>query len=378
MQIAFLLQTYPVPSEVFIQDRINSLINAGHTVDVYVGMFCNKAQVHHPKKNSHALLQSIQGVVQSNKFLYARLETIRDVFLPKFLPIKQIKCDILHAPFGTNGLRAIELKKRNLITGKVSVSFHGYDLTSYVVRHSATVYQELFQVADMLLPVSHHFANKLRAMGCPKSKIHTIPIGISVKKFTSIPSSTKKNYFLFVGRLVEKKGCTILLESFSEYITKNPAEITVVIAGDGPLKQQLIQRCITLGLQKNVQFVGWQTPTQLNNWYNHSCALVVPSLTAVDGDEETIPGTIKEALLTKTPVIATNHGGIPELIQPYKTGILIAENSVSALTLALKAVIDDPVTNKQYAENGYTIIKKHYTDTVVAQQIITVFKQAIS
>ncbi len=95
--------------------------------------------------------------------------------------------DIIHCHFGPNGNQAVLLKQAGAIEGKLAVAFHGYDLTSYLHSHGNQVYAGLFKHADLFLPISNRWKEKIVDLGCPPEKIFIHRMGIDVRKYGIAP-----------------------------------------------------------------------------------------------------------------------------------------------------------------------------------------------
>ena len=154
-------------------------------------------------------------------------------------------------------------------------------------------------------------------------------------------ASRGKPYLLFAGRLSPEKGLDVLLEAM-----KLLPNLRLKIVGDGPLQATLRDSSADQGrLQNdklnNVQFLGNLDQTALQRLMANATALVVPSLWP-----ENSPLVIYEAYTQGIPVIASNIGGIPELVQGTKTGFLVAPNNVQALAQNIKDFMALPEQTK--------------------------------
>jgi glycosyltransferase involved in cell wall biosynthesis len=134
---------------------------------------------------------------------------------------------------------------------------------------------------------------------------------------------------LFVGRLAEKKGCTVLIEAIAAVQAQEP-DVELIFIGDGPLRADLE----TQAQQhlKRYQFLGMQPPEVVKNWMNRARIFAAPSVTAANGDSEGLPTVIVEAQAMGLPVVSTIHAGIPEAVIHGETGFLTPERDVAGLT----------------------------------------------
>ena len=124
-----------------------------------------------------------------------------------FLPCRSY--DVIHCHFGPNGNLAGLLKKIGIIKGSVITTFHGFDLSKYLLRHGNSIYEKLFEIGDLFLPISERWKVELIKLGCEPQKIVVHRMGVETETFAHTlrrPSDGDDVNLLTVGRLVEKKG----------------------------------------------------------------------------------------------------------------------------------------------------------------------------
>jgi glycosyltransferase involved in cell wall biosynthesis len=144
---------------------------------------------------------------------------------------------------------------------------------------------------------------------------------------------------LFVGRLVPVKGIETLLRAFDNARRERP-DLTLDIVGDGPLRQELEALAADLGLGSSVRFLG--RVENARHEMERAAAVVVPSL------GEGFGMVALEASERGRPVIATSVGGLPEIVEDGRTGVLVPRGDVAALAAALVALVDDPARAEAY------------------------------
>ena len=165
-----------------------------------------------------------------------------------------------------------------------------------------------------------------------------IPAPLDSKKFQSIPMVQKKNQIVFVGRDSYEKGIDIL-------------------------------RNIESKINASVRYctnVDWKDAMKI---IKESQILVVPSRT------ESIPQVIKEAFFLKVPVIATNVGGIPELITDGKTGLLVSPENPEELATTINGLLSDDNTKQKLSKNGFEFINKNFSWDVLLDEYIKLYEQ---
>ena len=264
--------------------------------------------------------------------------------------LRKTKPLLFHAHFGFDAVYFLPLKKFSI---PMITSFYGYDATVYPREHKS-VYKKLFENCELFLVPTKSLKADLISLGCDPNKLCVQHLGIDVDRFKfkkrKIKDSTK---FLAVARFVEKKGLCYLLFAFSK-LAKEFSNVKLTIVGDGPLRNELYDISKRLGL--DVKFINnfdYPKPHEvvLNAMYN-SDVLVSPSITASNGDKESLNLTNIEAQATGMPVISTWHDGIPEGILDKKTGFLVNEKDIDGPYEKMKYLVENPKVRNRLGKKG--------------------------
>lgn len=251
--------------------------------------------------------------------------------------------DIVHCQFGTYGELALQLQDIGALHAAAVVSFRGFDATQQLRANPGT-YRALFRRADLFLPVSETLARRLVDAGCAREKIVVHHSGIELAKFTFCERNRRageKTKILTIGRLTEKKGIEYAIRAVARVAATGSA-ISYRIVGEGPMRVALENLVQELDASHVVQFAGWRTHDEVLAMLEEAHILLAPSVVAADGDEEGIPNSVKEAMAMGIPVVATRHGGIPEVVEHAKSGYLVPERDVDALATQLRSLVDHP------------------------------------
>jgi glycosyltransferase involved in cell wall biosynthesis len=149
-----------------------------------------------------------------------------------------------------------------------------------------------------------------------------------------------RRYLLSVARHNEKKGLDVLIRAFAE-IARNHPQLELFLVGDGPLRGKLEDLTKSLALESRVRFLGSQRRPNVAKLL-HGCEVFVhPAIS------EPFGLSVAEALAARRPVVATNTGGIPEIIQDGTSGILVEPGKAGALAEAISALLDDRELQKR-------------------------------
>ncbi len=214
-----------------------------------------------------------------------------------------------------------------------------------------------------------------------RTELSIIPAGIKMEEFKPSQPGSKElkkkispegPLVFFIGRLVEKKGAAYLIEAFSEVIKELP-NAKLVIGGEGPLESNLKNQTENLKLSDNIIFAGRISIEDLPKYYCAADVFVAPSIIDRTGDRETQGVVLLEAMASKTAVIGTNTGGIPDVISNSDVGVLVPEKDSKTLARELIRLLKDQNVRRKYAENGQEHVKKNFTWKKIAKDYETLY-----
>ncbi len=359
-------------SETFIPAQINSLSSYE---PYYVG-----TKVIDPQKLGKApLVVPFEGKSRIYRQLFTRTGYIWQGWLKT---IKAIQAKLIHAHFGIDGVLALPLARKTHLP--LLVTFHGYDITSqdcskYVSGWNYETYnrgrQILFKEAKSFIAVSDFIRSQLIAKGCPEEKIIVHYIGIDTDKFTPDLTINRKPVVLFVGRLVEKKGCEYLIRAMAQVQSVMP-EVELVIIGDGILREKLEQ--LAAQLLYSYRFLGAQPPEIVKTWMNQSQLMAVPSVTAATGDTEGAPMVVLEAQAMGLPVVGSLHAGIPELVLEGETGLLAKEKDWKTLAEKIIFILKDNLFWHKLSQQGQERVNTSFNLRTQTQALENIYDRLIA
>ncbi|BAY25118.1 group 1 glycosyl transferase [Calothrix sp. NIES-2100] len=278
--------------------------------------------------------------------------------------LQQLNPKLIHAHFGVCGTLALPLARSLKLP--LMVTFHGLDATmtdEYARKDSITtrIYlrrrEALKQETKLFIAVSNFLKNRLIQQGFPADRILVHYIGVDTKIFQPDPSIVREPVVLFVGRLVEKKGCQYLIEAMAKVQAAMP-EVKLVVIGDGPLRGT-VENAAKSSL-KNYQFLGIQPPEVVRNWMNRAKVFCVPSVQAASGDCEGFGIVFAEAQAVGLPVVSFAHGGIPEAVAHNETGLLAKEGNSQELADYILQLFQDSNLWQRFSFNAHNRIVKQF------------------
>ena len=176
----------------------------------------------------------------------------------------------------------------------------------------------------------------------------------------------EENYFgqgnqkvlLFVGRLAEKKGVCYAIEAL-----RNVEDAMLVIAGDGPLREELQRQAdkVMRETGKKIVFLGAKTHEELKKIYASADLFVMPSITAKDGDKEGFGLVILEAFASGLPIVASRSGGITDIVKDGVNGFLVEEKDAGGMAEQIDRLLkDEEIYNKMQTEAKKSVQQYDY------------------
>jgi sugar transferase (PEP-CTERM/EpsH1 system associated) len=249
---------------------------------------------------------------------------------------------------------------------------HGRDI--YDLDGSNKKYQYLRRFINPFvtkwIPVSKELADWLvDVVKLPKAKVKLIYNGIDLELYRPKEHVQKETCVIgSVGRMAIVKDQLTLIKAAEVLVTENPELkqiLRIVLVGDGELHSTIQGYIADHSLKDNVELLGARNDV--------ACILqdfdvfVLPSLA------EGIPLTILEAMATALPVISTEVGGVPELIENNAQGYLIKPKDVKGLATKIKLYIDKPELMAQHGASGREKVEKNFSLQAMTKQYLQIY-----
>ncbi|MBQ8189507.1 MAG: glycosyltransferase family 4 protein [Lachnospiraceae bacterium] len=204
--------------------------------------------------------------------------------------------------------------------------------------------------------------------------IEICPMGCKLGFFS--PSNRKeklsgvdgKRSVLFVGRLAEKKGVCYLIDAMEKVDAK------LIIVGNGPLENELKEQAKRVNA--DIEFWGNKSHDELKTILPSADVYVAPSITAQNGDTEGLPVSIMEAMASGVPVVASDSGGISDMIIHGQNGLLTQEKDVDGIATAINMILNDTELASQLKNHALETIKEYDYD-VIAQKYFAMYQKVL-
>ncbi|HVF76708.1 MAG TPA: glycosyltransferase [Solirubrobacteraceae bacterium] len=344
MRLVFVLDQWPELSETFVVNELQALRRRGDDVRVQAA-----GRAAHPNPDApadidiHVLgedsprrtagdllwllrrrpLACARDVVRSRRWGRAEWARPLRALAPAARAIVERGDEHLHAHFASGA--ALDAMRLAALTGRTfSVTAHAYDifLTPRNLR-------EKLERADAVFTGCEYNMRHLRAIA-PAANLHKVVMGVRAKTFRRAGPLPCGNSVLAVGRLVEKKGFGVLIDALAQL-----PDVRARIVGDGPLRAALEEHVARAGVADRVEFAGSAAPADVRRALEGADVLAMPCVVARDGDRDSMPVVVKEAMAMQLLVVASDEVGLPEcVLAPW--GTLAAPGDAQALAAGLR------------------------------------------
>ena len=329
-RIAYVINVFPKLSETFIVGELAELRRRG--VELLILSL---------RKPTETLRHDFIAAAGLDKIAF-----YEPAEFPKLL--QQFQPQIIHAHFATEPTAAARDFSAQL---KIPFTFtaHGYDIR----RKPPADFAERAVAAAAVVTVSNANADHIvKNFGVPREKIHVISCGVDtdyfcppqrVGKFGSAATDAPTPHtvalqnaplILCVARFVPVKNLSLLLRACA-CLRERGVKFRCVMIGDGPARAELELLREKLNLQQLVEMPGAATRDEVLRWWQRA------NVGALTSENEGMPVSLMEAAACGVPVVATNVGGIPELVENEVTGFLVPLNDEEAFASALQNILQD-------------------------------------
>jgi colanic acid/amylovoran biosynthesis glycosyltransferase len=285
--------------------------------------------------------------------------------------------DLMHIYFGHTAVHLLPFIQE--WRAPCVVSFHGMDIQPRPQQEGYdTQMQEVLRTVPLVLARSRSLMDCLELRGCPREKLRLNRTGIPLEEFPfqqrPLPADGSWR-FVQACRLIAKKGLRTSLRAFARFHALHP-RARFVIAGDGPMKQEIEALAAELGIAQAIELCGFLSQDELASLFARSHLFLHPSEVTSDQNQEGIPNSMLEAMATGLPVLATRHGGIPEAVAHERTGLLVAEKDDDALFRAMCEITAHPDSLYIYGAAASRIVREEFEQAKAIEALETIYDEA--
>jgi len=274
--------------------------------------------------------------------------------------IRKHRVQVVNVHFPIDNLFYLALCRR-LLSIRLVISVHGSDAFpgGQSKRRYSRAFRFLLRASDLVVLPSDAYRTKLlEVFPDLEGKAIFIHNGVNADRFRAAGHDDAANcpnrYILCIAYLMEVKGVDLLLRAAKAIVAKDET-LRLVLVGEGPQRGDLERLASSLGIRERTQFVGSQEGAAVANLLQGCAVLAVPSRA------ESFGIVIIEAMASRTPVVATAVGGIPEIIEHEVNGLLVEPENPEALAHGLQRVLTDRELRARLVENAYSSVMDRFT-----------------
>lgn len=288
----------------------------------------------------------------------------------------EFEFDLIHAHFiWPSGFVGMRLKRE--YNKPLVITAHGHDI--YEIPNWSDWWRNsirrILNASDIVITVSKKNQSLIKDIGMNMRRVVVIPNGYQHSTFKPISNLKRElvlpnidpssKTILTIGNLIPIKGHSYLVDALAK-IKRKKISFKCIIIGEGPEQLRIERKIRLLGLQKDVTIVEFRPHAEIPLWMNACDLFVLPSL--VEGN----PTVLFEALGCGKPFVGTKVGGIPEIINDERLGILVDPADSDALGEALLTAL-----NREW-NNGYiSDYSKQFTWKEIAKKIGASYDSAL-
>lgn len=303
-----------------------------------------------------------------DKYLYPILSVVKAVSL---------KCDIVHGVMASYaGLAMLMYSKIARKPSLLTLQSGTMDSPSYKRKLNliSLVYKKIHTSAARVHAISSSLKGRAIKLGCSRDDVYVIPNGVDLERFKPTKSNLRSNFkprylIVCVARLVPVKGINYLIKAIPPILEE--VNVGLLLIGDGPEKNKLMGIVDELGLEDRVHFLGSKSHDELPTYLSMSDVFICPSLF------EGMGSVFVEAMACRIPVVGTNVGGIPDVIQDNVNGLLIEPQDSSQIAKAVLKILGNKDLADKLAENGRRIALEKYSWDKVSEDIHMLYKEIL-
>ena len=234
----------------------------------------------------------------------------------------------------------------------ITFSFTGHANDMFCESGSPVSLADLVREAAFVVAVSDFSRDWLcRRIPGLDEKIHRIYNGMDLSGFPAPATTPGKLRIVSIGRCIEKKGFSDLIDACA-ILRKKPFDFECEIIGGGPLEDQLRARATELGIDGCVILTGPLPQEEVRRRLARATLFVLPCATEPDGGMDTLPTVIVEAMAAGIPVVSTRLAAIPEMVGHGITGLLVSEKQPTELAGAMAEILRNPDLANRFGRAG--------------------------
>jgi glycosyltransferase involved in cell wall biosynthesis len=400
--IAYVLGTFPTPSQTFIAREVRGLLAAG--VPLHIFSLRRRAPsalepadrewFHRvrfaPLSISPAVLAANVYFLRRDPGRYARTVRLllRLPHRPRVLVVRAAAlvlvaawiareieraggCRHVHAHFAL-AQTEVAMAAGMLLGCPFSFTAHARDIYA-----TPSALPEKMRAARFVVTCTQYNLEYLRRL-CPdlaRERIQLVHHGVDATAYARTDAGVHDEappLVLAAGRLIHKKGFDVLVAACG-LLRDRGVTFRCRIVGDGPLRASLARAIRNASLDGVVELPGWLPADRLAVMLSGAAAFVAPSRISARGDRDGIPNVVLEAMAARRPVVGTDVSGIPEAVVNGVTGWLVPPEDTASLADALQQILAGPLASREMGEAGRRRVLTHFDLTSSSRRLAELF-----
>jgi glycosyltransferase involved in cell wall biosynthesis len=352
------------------------LASRGHEVYVYTTNFLDTTRNFMPTKDEY-ILDGIH-IVYFKNYLRRGAVLVSPGMACRFLS-KSHRFDIVHL----HSYRGFQDFLVSLFLKGYIVQPHG-SLTRVYKSARKLLYDSLFggrllRGAAGIIALNHLEAEHCKAMGIPEEKIWIISNGIRLSDYKDLPEkgsfrgkfsiSSDKAIILYLGRIHRIKGLSVLVEAFAKLLKQSTNVKLVIVGPDDGYMNELRTLCNASDLRDNVLFSNPLHGREKLEAYVDADVVVIPSF------YETFPLTVLEAYMCAKPVVASDVGGLSEIVVHGSTGLLFRPSDSDELAYCLTSLVDNLHLASEMGLRGKSFVESNFDMKKVVDKLEKMYQE---
>ena len=248
------------------------------------------------------------------------------------------------------------------------------------------VFMLAISTADRVVLYSRRMVEPLRKYApLDEGKVVIVPNAVDSERFRKVPSEglrrrlgigRKGRVVLYVGRITSAKGLRYLILAAKDVLARVPGT-KFVFVGDGVpshmmFRREMINLSRKLGIDGKVIFVGRIPNQELPEYYSLADVFAYPTLGG-----EGVTRSVLEALSCQVPVVSTPDAGLPDVVVPFRTGVLVSKESVTELAEAIVRILEDKEASRKLGSQGRRMILEKHSWDLTASALVKVFQSVL-